>query len=91
MTDTDRNIRTLIVCFVLALFTLVPMRIIEGDSVAVMREVQVLGETDAEEGEKVELIYSDELLIDEDYEVIEEESEDNEVILPDAEVIETEE
>lgn len=88
MTDNDRNIRTLIVCFVLALFVLVPIRVMQGNPV-VTGQVQVLGETDTEEGERVELVYLDEVME-------EEETEDNfdeadEVVLPDAEVVETEE
>ncbi len=43
MTDSDRNVRTLIVCFVLALMALVPMRI--GSGGVLNSESKVLGET----------------------------------------------
>lgn len=45
MTDLDRNMRTLIVCFVLALVGLVPLRLMQGN-IETVSEVQVLGETD---------------------------------------------
>ena len=82
MTDNDRNTRTLVVCFVLALAVLVPLRIFDGSYVTNMRSSKVLGETEVQEGETMELIYSDEI------------SQDNEVVLPDADVpvvVETEE
>jgi hypothetical protein len=44
MTDFDRNIRTLIVCFVLALMFLVPMAILENNR-EVKDRIRVLGET----------------------------------------------
>jgi len=48
MTDHDRNMRTLIVCFVLAMVALIPLRIVEiGNMVG--SEVKVLGETVNEE------------------------------------------
>lgn len=43
MTDSDRNMRTLIVCFVLALVGLIPMRI--GAGGVLDSESKVLGET----------------------------------------------
>jgi len=82
MTDNDRNTRTLVVCFVLALAVLVPLRVMEGGSVVVERQAEVLGETEVEDGDRMELIYGDEI------------DKDNGVVLPDAEipvVIETEE
>lgn len=91
MTDNDRNIRTLIICFVLALFALVPMRVMQGTSVVLTEGTQVLGETDTENGERVELIYLDEVS-DEEQNVVEEvSSESDEVVLPDAEVVQMEE
>jgi hypothetical protein len=43
MTNNDRNVRTLIVCFILLILALVPLRLVElgqmGD-----RSIQVLGE-----------------------------------------------
>ena len=53
MTDFERNIRTLIVCFVIAVMFLIPLVILESnrreESVA-----QVLGETDGQFEEMVE-------------------------------------
>ena len=45
MTDHDRNMRTLIVCFVLAMGVLVPLRFLEGNTM-MNQEVKVLGETE---------------------------------------------
>jgi len=45
MTDHDRNMRTLIVCFVLAMVALVPLRMVEVRNI-VGGEVRVLGETE---------------------------------------------
>jgi hypothetical protein len=45
MTDFDRNVRTLIVCFVLALVFLVPLVVLENN-VDVEKRVRVLGETE---------------------------------------------
>ena len=43
MTDFDRNVRTLIVCFVVAVFGLIPLRFIEvGNSVRVLGESTVI-------------------------------------------------
>lgn len=82
MTDHDRNVRTLIVSFVLALSVLIPLRLMQTGSNVSLRESNVLGEVEVIEGDKMELIYGDEI------------DQDSEVILPDAEVpveIETEE
>lgn len=78
MTENDRNMRTLVVCFVLALAVLVPLRLSQDNafSPVLMREAEVLGETEVEEVDQMNLIYGDE------------------VVLPDAEVpvvVETEE
>lgn len=43
MTNSDRNIRTLIICFVLAMMCLVPLRISEENNLS-RNEVKVLGE-----------------------------------------------
>ena len=81
MTDMDRNIRTLVVCFVLALMGLIPMRLSLGNVVQVSK-VRVLGEMEKVEGERMEIIYADEMV---------ETTDDEEIVLPNAEVIETEE
>ena len=87
MTDNDRNIRTLVICFVLALVALVPMRLSQGDSgVNNAAYVQVLGDSEEVQGEKMEIIYSDETSDDEEPNLVVEE----EVVLPDAEVTEAE-
>ena len=44
MTDNDRNIKTLVTCFVLALLSLTALRFVElGQSVATISSSQVLG------------------------------------------------
>lgn len=92
MTENDRNIRTLIVCFVLALFTLVPLRVIEsqktiGDGVKVLGEETYLEEEILYEDNGFvieEEIYEEEMVLgDEDEyveEVIEEEIVEEEII-----------
>lgn len=45
MTDFDRNVRTLIVCFVVAVMFLIPMAMLEVNQSAVER-IKVLGEVD---------------------------------------------
>jgi len=45
MTDHDRNMRTLIVCFVLAMGVLVPLRFLAVGQIA-NQDVKVLGETE---------------------------------------------
>lgn len=46
MTDFDRNIRTLVTCFVLAVVSLAVLRFVEiGQSLPVVFGSQVLGET----------------------------------------------
>lgn len=46
MTDHDRNVRTLILCFVLAIMALLPLRIIEvRQDIQRASSTQVLGET----------------------------------------------
>ena len=76
MTDNDRNVRTLVVCFVLALAVLVPLRVLKSNTEMVFRQAEVLGEAEMEEGDKMELIYRDEV----DSVGV------DEVVLPDAEV-----
>ncbi len=77
MTDNDRNVRTLVVCFVLALAVLVPLRVLKSNTEMVFRQAEVLGEAEMEEGDKMELIYRDEV----DSVGV------DEVVLPDAEVL----
>lgn len=46
MTDFDRNMRTLILCFTIAIMALVPLRFVEvGNSTITASNTQVLGET----------------------------------------------
>ena len=47
MTDLERNVRTLIVCFVIAMAGLIPLRFVEvsQEQVVPVSEVQVLGAT----------------------------------------------
>lgn len=45
MTDLDRNTRTLIVCFTLALMGLIPLRFVEAGQNRMMARPMVLGET----------------------------------------------
>jgi len=50
MTDHDRNIRTLVTCFVLAVLSLTVLRFVElGQSVSAISGSQVLGETTRKE------------------------------------------
>lgn len=70
MTDNDRNARTLIICFVVAIMALVPLRIVELRQT--FDDVKVLGE--------MEEVYDDNVVIEEDEEV------EEEIILPSAEL-----
>ena len=45
MTDADRNTRTLILCFTLALMGLIPLRFVEAGQNRLMERPMVLGET----------------------------------------------
>ncbi len=46
MTDNDKNMRTLVLCFVLAILALIPLRFAEiGNQMASVSTTQVLGET----------------------------------------------
>ena len=46
MNDIDRNARTLIICFVVAVFSLTVLRFVElGQNMTTISQVQVLGET----------------------------------------------
>ncbi|MDD4027146.1 MAG: hypothetical protein PHO75_03065 [Candidatus Shapirobacteria bacterium] len=46
MTDHDRNMRTLILCFVLAVMALLPLRVMElGQEISTASTTQVLGDT----------------------------------------------
>lgn len=54
MTDHDRNMRTLVLCFVLAVMALIPLRVVEfSQSVAGISSTQVLGETVQKQAEIV--------------------------------------
>ncbi|MFA5750045.1 MAG: hypothetical protein WC895_02390 [Candidatus Shapirobacteria bacterium] len=48
MTDNDKNIRTLIICFVLAILALIPLKIVEFKQIQ-NKNIQVLGEQTTEE------------------------------------------
>jgi hypothetical protein len=50
MTNHDRNIRTLVVCFVLLILALVPLRFAEKKQMMNDRTVQVLGEQTTDNG-----------------------------------------
>jgi len=43
MTNTDRNIRTIVVCFVLAIMALIPLKIAQSSQIR--GDSQVLGDT----------------------------------------------
>jgi hypothetical protein len=45
MTDHDRNMRTLVLCFVIAIMALVPLRLVEIGNTTTASSAQVLGET----------------------------------------------
>mgnify|MGYP001805849712 FL=1 len=54
MTDHDRNIRTLVICFVLAVMALIPLRLTEvGGNLVDVSNSQVLGDTITAEEEVV--------------------------------------
>lgn len=95
MTENDRNTRTLIVCFVMAMMALVPLRVVEmGQS---LNQTRVLGETEEvltdvvieEVDETTETETEDQMMVDEEDlanggELILEEVE--EVVLPNADL-----
>ena len=95
MTENDRNTRTLIVCFVMAMMALVPLRVVEmGQS---LNQTKVLGETEEvltdvvieEVDETTETETEDQMMVDEEGlanggELILEEVE--EVVLPNADL-----
>jgi hypothetical protein len=94
MTNQDRNARTLITCFVIALFALVPLRIIESQSY-IPQDTMVLGdETYYEEPIAEEDYYMEEEIIEESEMVLGEEDQivEDEVVeeveLPNAEILE---
>jgi len=45
MTDNDRNTRTLVICFVLAVMSLISLRFVEVGNITSVSNSQVLGET----------------------------------------------
>lgn len=54
MTDHDRNMRTLVLCFVLAIMALLPLRMMEfKQSIVSVSNSEVLGESVVEEEEIV--------------------------------------
>lgn len=54
MTDFDRNIRTLIICFALAIMALIPLRFAEiNNNITNISGSQVLGETVDQENEVI--------------------------------------
>ncbi|OGL52352.1 hypothetical protein A3K55_02375 [Candidatus Shapirobacteria bacterium RBG_13_44_7] len=60
MTDTDRNSRTLILCFVVAIMVLIPLRFVEaGQSVGVGSTTQVLGEVEEVGNPELEAPYAE--------------------------------
>ena len=79
MTNLDRNMRTLIVCFVLAVGVLTPLRFLAGGSV-VNEEVKVLGETE-------EMVLEDPVSEEPENEVVEMSDDSiievNDIVLPD--------
>lgn len=63
MTDQDRNVRTLIVAFVIAIMALVPLRFYEiGQEVSSLSNVQVLGEVTEERVVAVEPVVEKDVL-----------------------------
>lgn len=54
MTKQERNIRTLIVCFVLLMFGLVSLRFIEVNNIMVSSKSQILGDETVVEVEEVD-------------------------------------
>ena len=86
MDNMERNIRTLIICFVLALVALVPLRMMEGNGSFVdeSRSV-VLGDSDVVEEV---IVVDDGNNSNDENAVIEEVIPDNEVVLPDADNLE---
>ena len=63
MNNQDRNIRTLIVCFIIALVALVPLRIMESQDYMI-QEAAVLGEETYNDKEE---LYLEEDYIEEEY------------------------
>ena len=50
MTDHDRNMRTLVLCFVVLVMALLPLRFVEFGNLEQASSSQVLGETVEQEG-----------------------------------------
>ena len=92
MTNQDRNIRTLITCFVIALVALVPLRIVESQNL-VNQGAMVLGEETYNEEQihleenyvDQEVVYEEEIILEET-EVIIEGVVEEEIELPNAEL-----
>lgn len=88
MTDNDKNVRTLVVCFVVAIMALIPLRMVEAGKL-VGSETRVLGEMEEVGDEDNQVI---EEVVDENDEVVEQEEvpveEEIEIVLPDAGIME---
>ena len=88
MTDNDKNVRTLVVCFVVAIMALIPLRMVEAGKL-VGSETRVLGEMEEVGGEDNQVI---EEVVDENDETVEQEEvpveEEIEIVLPDAGIME---
>lgn len=77
MTDNEKNYRTLIVCFIIVLFGLVPLRFIEvKKSKLISLRTQILGD---------EVHYDDEDVIEAEI-VASEVKLDEEIVLPDSDI-----
>ena len=74
MNEIDRNTRTLIVSFVLAIMVLIPLRFVEVGQMSVNNDKQVLGESYVNE-EVVEETTQTEAILEEPYNTIENEQE----------------
>ena len=99
MNNQDKNIRTLIVCFVIALVALIPLRIMESQNFTTTQDAAVLGEDTYNEEEQIyfeenyieeEGILDEEIVLEDESEVTEEIIEENiveeEIELPNAEL-----
>lgn len=94
MTNQDRNIRTLIACFVIALVALVPLRIVESQNL-MAEDAMVLGEETFNEEQELYLeedyveeeeFYEEEMVSGEDTEMVGKKVIEEEIELPNAEL-----
>lgn len=83
MTENDKNIRTLIVCFVMAIMVLIPLRMVEVGQT--FNQVKVLGETEEFVVDREEMVIEelDEGFVEGDESVLEN---TEGVVLPNAEL-----